>query len=269
MAIEFIKRLYNYIVAPAGSYINRNRIENMIQDLYEQDSLIVDKLNEVIERLNNIDKMDDKDIEKLIEDVDKLKQDTSTLQSNVDALSDLLDTLSGNISGKQDLLTAGNNVNIENNVISATDTTYSKVNYTTDGLCTKEQLFALSKLLLNSTDTSIKKLVTTIINPIEEVDILNSQPISFDNNPTINVGDTLIIKRTIVSGFDNNDIEVELDGISICTISFYSQDEVGSERISYYDNTEGQFTLSELYFDNTQIEGVEYKLAIYIVKKSI
>lgn len=94
MTISLLKKLYNFIVAPAGAYINKNRIENMIQDLYEENTSIVNKINEIIEKLNN------GEIEGAPVDLSDLTNRVTSLENNTGQLVNTLETLRINISNK-------------------------------------------------------------------------------------------------------------------------------------------------------------------------
>lgn len=83
----------------------------------------------------------------------KAKANTSDVYTKTE-----LDT---KINAKQDKLSAGNNITIANNTISAKDTTYSTATSSTDGLMSKNDKSKLDGLS-NYNDTTIKNEISTL-----------------------------------------------------------------------------------------------------------
>lgn len=75
------------------------------------------------------------------------------------------------MNAKQDKLTAGTNITIANNTISAKDTTYSTATSSTDGLMSKEDKQKLDSLS-NYDDITIKEEINTKVNISDVVDNL-------------------------------------------------------------------------------------------------
>lgn len=94
MVIELLQKLYNYVTAPAGAYINRNRVENMLQDLFEENTNIVAKINEIIEKVNNIDP-DNK-----IEDLGEIKSRLNNVENAIATANENQQTIMNTLLSK-------------------------------------------------------------------------------------------------------------------------------------------------------------------------
>ena len=79
---------------------------------------------------------------------------TETGYESTKTLQEVISGIDTSVSGKQDALTAGSNITISNNVISATDTTYSDATTSTSGLMSAADKTKLNSLVVYETATT-------------------------------------------------------------------------------------------------------------------
>lgn len=135
--MSYTKTQWNNDTAPAINETNLNKIE---QGIYDNDSHIGDLSD--LETTTNTDL-----VSAINENVDNIG-DLTTLTTT--ANTDLVSAINELESEKQDNLTAGNNIQISNNVISATDTTYSVATTSANGL-----MSSADKSKLNSINDAV------------------------------------------------------------------------------------------------------------------
>lgn len=100
-------------------------------------------------------------------DLDKLKNVPTDLNSQ-------LTQINTDLSNKQDKLTAGKNIQISNdNVISATDTTYNVVSSSENGLMTPSMLTKLNSIEEGATKYSLPTATSSVLGGVKVGDTLN------------------------------------------------------------------------------------------------
>lgn len=116
--------------------------------------------------------------------------DISIVKVNGTALTPTSKAVNIDISGKQDSLTAGDNIQITNNVISATDTTYSPATTSVNGL-----MSSTDKTKLNSVESNAQE------NVIESISVNGIEQTVEDKKVNIMVENTTVygIKRSLSS----------------------------------------------------------------------
>lgn len=146
--IEQLKKLYDFVVAPVGMIANRKRLQNLIEDLYEENTNIVSKINECIEQINNSDSFSSQEI---LDELTAVKNDIKSLNDNYDTMNSQIQALGQSKLDKTELVKINDRINKKvtsyktagvENPFNQVTSDFHPINY--------YQLYALSKLFKNN-----------------------------------------------------------------------------------------------------------------------
>lgn len=146
--IEQLKKLYNFAVAPVGMIANRKRLQNLIKDLYEENTNIVNKINECIEQINDSDTSSSQEI---LNELTAVKNDIKTLNDNYDTISSQIQALGQSKLDKTELVNINNKINKKVTSCKTADVENPFRQITSDfDPSNYYQLYALAKLFKNN-----------------------------------------------------------------------------------------------------------------------
>lgn len=146
--IEQLQKLYKFFAAPVGTIANRKRLQNLIEDLFEENKNIVDKINECIEQLNGQDSASINQVKENLEEVTRL---AGQLNDYYELINLQLEELSSSKANKTELEALRTQVN--DKVSKSTATSVDNINQTVSSdfdIKKFYQLEALSKLFKNN-----------------------------------------------------------------------------------------------------------------------
>lgn len=231
--IKQLKKLYDFVVAPAGMIANRKRLQNLIEDLYEENTSIIDKINECIEQINN---SDSSSVQEILDELSTVKNDIKSLNDNYDTISSQIQTLGQDKLDKTELTNINNKINkkVDSYKTASVENPFRKI--TSDFSPRRYyQLYALSKLfkdnIRNYYAEKADNLNITTISDFQELDC----EILFSESDIRGEGqDTIVVNLNDIA-----DELVDSDGDSIPVIVYIADDSNQGDTIINVENEIG------------------------------